>query len=75
MLIWRFASDSDFLRFAVGEEHLGGDGAAEFGLVGGDVVLGGCGFGDLFAEDGGEADDGGGGFGRRLGSLGFSLVG
>ena len=36
---------ADFGLFFIREKHLGGDGSAEFGLVGGDVVLGGCGFG------------------------------
>ena len=59
----------------VGEEHLGGDGAAEGGVVFGDVVLDGRGLGDLRGEGGGEADDGGGGFGEALGVGGVVLGG
>ncbi len=55
----------------IGEEHLGGDGAAELGLVLGDVVFDRSGLGDLPGEDRGEASDGGGGFGEALRVVGI----
>ena len=57
------------------EEHLGGDGAAEFGLVSGDVVLDGRGLCELPGEHGGEASDGGGGFRKALRVVGVFFGG
>ena len=57
------------------EEHLGGDGAAEFGSVGGDVVLDGRGLCELPMSTAARRTMAAAASGRRFGSLGFSLVG
>ena len=59
----------------VGEEHLRCDSATEFWSVGRDMVLNGCGLGELFSEDGDEAGDRGGGFREALRVVGIFFSG